>query len=358
MKKLSFMPVLKKYADSNDKSGYYVHAPVSGASYPIPLQTPEVTEEIYRELGYQPNTQGPDGGMNVPNELTWILYNVGLHWTEKSGPQSKSSDLDPDQFRKKSGPELTDDDIKTILSHVDDHTGQYQSRIKRLQTELLEKSMTSVGGSSGSVKYQFTDEVEEKLDQWEPNNIVDDDNNHDEGVFGYFTTLRSKHLELLASVPNLKQRLQEYGDHSWKVDYVLGEKTNTDDDISALKICFDTDSHSKLKKWTITDYRGAAGEHDFEIFIGVDTRRFRFEISDDYISDFSTHVGHQPTKKFDLPPQDFWGYEIESQDPNEIMHVLISEFSHIVSILSEFFDKFPSYTLDSMEMDDHSVDLP
>jgi len=64
------MPILKEYARSNDKDSYYVHAPISGQSHPLPLQMPAVTEEIYRELGYEPEAPGPGGGVDVPNELT------------------------------------------------------------------------------------------------------------------------------------------------------------------------------------------------------------------------------------------------------------------------------------------------
>ncbi|WP_226040357.1 hypothetical protein [Natrinema sp. DC36] len=69
------MAVLKRYADSTPKDGYFVHAPFSDLPHPLPLQTPKITEEIYKELGY-------GHGDNVPNELTWKLYDVGLHWTE------------------------------------------------------------------------------------------------------------------------------------------------------------------------------------------------------------------------------------------------------------------------------------
>ncbi len=362
------MPVLKEYADSNDKDGYYIHAPISGVSHPIPLQTPEVTEKIYRELGYQPIKKGPDGGVNVPNELIWTLHNVGLHWTENSGPQGEPADLDLDRLRKKGGPELTENDIKTILSYADEYKGQYQSRVKELQAELSEKPATSTGGSSVitveelmedlSDEPSFSDEVEEKLDQWEPQTIVDDDHEPENEFDGFFATPRSKHRETFASVPNLKQRLQEYEDHSCRVDHVRGEKTNIDDNSSALKISFHADNHSELKGWAVTDYRGTGDERDFEISTSADTRNFRFEITDNYISDFNTGVSHQSTGKFDLPPDDFWGYEIENQDPNEIMHALVSDFSHVVLVLSEFFDKFPSYNLDSMGMGNHSVYLP
>jgi len=55
----------------------------------------------------------------------------------------------------------------------------------------------------------------------------------------------------------------------------------------------------------------------------IGSRSYSFEISDNYISDFEITVAHGHVGKFDLPPDDFWGYEVENQDPNEIMHTLL-----------------------------------
>jgi len=82
------MPVLHKYNSAYHKSGYYVKVNWS-APHPYPLQTPIITERIYRELGFEAEDE-------VPNELTSRLFNAGLHWTEGSGagdPQ-KQTDLD------------------------------------------------------------------------------------------------------------------------------------------------------------------------------------------------------------------------------------------------------------------------
>jgi hypothetical protein len=145
------MPVLKEYADSNkEKDGYYVHAPVSGRSHPIPLQTPKVTEDIYRRIGYKPIKKGRDGGVHVPKDLTWTLYDVGLHWTEKSGPQGDPSDLDPDDLRDAAGPDLKEDDIERILEFTEDYRGQYQSRVQNLRDKFTDKSGEDPNGNTPS----------------------------------------------------------------------------------------------------------------------------------------------------------------------------------------------------------------
>jgi len=369
------MPTLKEYADSNDKNGYYILAPISGVSHPIPLQTPEVTEEIYQEIGYQPIKKGPDGGVNVPNELTWTLHNVGLHWTENSGPQGEPADLDLDRLREKAGPELTKDDINTILELTEDYRGQYQSRVNDLREEFNEGSSKSTKPESGggtvpsveellqsmSEETSLDDEVEELLEDWQPDGLKPDDYEPDEddGFFSQYFTTRSEYREALDSVPNLKTRLQEYEDHPWKVQTVSASSRNSDEEQNGLKITFQIDDSSELNGWTCRDYRGTDDALDFEFSTGISSHRnYTFEIEDNYISDFDMGITHQSVGKFDIPPEDFWGYEVENQDPNEMMHTLITDFNHIIPVIEEFFDGHPSYELESTDPGDHSVYLP
>ncbi|XGI84693.1 hypothetical protein ACEU6E_10695 (plasmid) [Halorutilales archaeon Cl-col2-1] len=136
------MPILKEYADSNEKNGYYVHAHISDRNHPLPLQTPKVTRKIYSELGYEPTKQGPNGGVQVPHDLTWTLYNVGLHWTENSASQGDPSELDSDNLRKAAQPDLTEEDIESILEFGEDYTGQYQSQVRDLLDEFSREGPT------------------------------------------------------------------------------------------------------------------------------------------------------------------------------------------------------------------------
>lgn len=365
------MPVLKEYADSNkEKDGYYVHAPVSGRSHPIPLQTPQVTEEIYRQIGYKPISKGRDGGVHVPKDLTWTLYDVGLHWTEKSGPQGDPSDLDPDDLRDAAGPDLTENDIERIIEFTEDYQGQYQSRVKDLQDKFTDES--SEGSNEGtppsfkklikelSNKSRFDDEVEERLDAWEPDNIKDDDYDPDEddGFISQYYTTRSEHRESLSFVPDLKIRLQEYEDHPWDVQNVKAASGNTGDDSNGLSVSFETEGHSALKNWSIADYRGTGDERDFTISTGISDRSYKFEIEENFISDFDMTITYEPVEKFDIPPDDFWGYEVEDQNPNEMMHALIVDFHHLIPIIEEFFDGVSSFELESMDPSDYSVYLP
>ena len=60
----------------NEKAGKIVYARVSGRSHPIPLQVPEVMEEIYRKIGYKPTKKGGGGKVRIPNDPIWTLYDV------------------------------------------------------------------------------------------------------------------------------------------------------------------------------------------------------------------------------------------------------------------------------------------
>lgn len=123
------MPVLKKYSESYNKEGYYVHAPIDGASHPIPLQTPNVTAQIYRELGY-------GSGDQVPNELTWKLYSAGLHWTGSTGTQQRSADEIKDVISTGDSPNLANEQKESILSIIEAYTGQFETELYSLVDEL------------------------------------------------------------------------------------------------------------------------------------------------------------------------------------------------------------------------------
>ncbi|WP_254768411.1 hypothetical protein [Salinilacihabitans rarus] len=364
------MAVLKEYADSNERDGYYVHARVSGRSHPIPLQAPEVTEEIYRQIGYKPTRKGPSGGVQVPKDLTWTLYDVGLHWTEKSGPQGDPSDLDPDDLRDAAGPGLTEGDIAEILDFTQDYRGQYQSRVKNLREKFTDESGDESSGTTPpsitslleelSDKPSFSDDVEERLDAWEPESIKDDDYDPDEdgGLFDLHYTTRSEYRESLSLVPDLQTRLQEYDDHPWEVAEVKAASGDTSDDSNGLRVSFHTTGTPELNEWRIADYRGTGDGREFTISTGIGSRSYEFEIEENFVSDFDMTITYESVGKFDIPPEDFWGYEVEEQNPNEMMHALIADFHHLITVIEEFFDGLTSFELESMNPSDYSVYLP
>ena len=364
------MPVLKEYADSNEKDGYYVHAYVYGMSHPLPLQSPEVTEKVYRKLGYKPLKPGDDGGVDVPKHLTWTLYEVGLHWTGNSGPQEDASELDFDDFRDAAGPALSEADVEMIRDFTEDYSGQYSARVKELRAEFTEGSSVESDGETSSsftellqemsADVSFSDEVEALLDDWQPGRVKPDDYDPEEteGFLTQFYTTRSEYREGIDSIPELNTRFEEYSNHSWKVNSVRGVGVDSDSDSRGLKLVFQLGDESKLNEWEVTDFRGTDDTRDFMVAAGIGSRSYSFDISDNYISDFDITVAHEYVGKFDLPPDDFWGYEVENQDPNEIMHTLLLDCSHLLPIIVAFFDEIPSYNLEPTDPSDHSIYLP
>lgn len=133
------MPVLHEYSDSYHKSGYYVKVNWS-APHPYPLQTPGITEQIYLELGFEPEDE-------VPNELTSRLFNAGLHWTEGNGtgdPQ-KQTDLDP--ISDTNLPSLNSDQLQRISEILDQV--EEDSRIESLDSDSLDDLRTELRKLNG-----------------------------------------------------------------------------------------------------------------------------------------------------------------------------------------------------------------
>lgn len=139
------MPILKTYSESYEKDGCYVHAPIEGASHPIPLQTPDITAQIYRELGYEP-------GEHVPSELTWKLYNAGLHWTESSGNTHHHEAGVEEAILGNDGPEFTEKQAKIVLSIIESYDGKFASELNSLieEFDLDEQSRICDNLDSGS----------------------------------------------------------------------------------------------------------------------------------------------------------------------------------------------------------------
>lgn len=151
------MPVLKRYTDG---SGYYVHASIDGVNQPITLQCGDIAAELYRELGYDPDRNG-NGQVAVPNELTWTLYEVGLHWTNGSGSPEIGDGLSD---KATNGPQLKEDDIDKLSALIRGREGATSQKLN----ELLSLLSGEDADPSLDPYHQYLNRTDdEKLGLWE-----------------------------------------------------------------------------------------------------------------------------------------------------------------------------------------------
>lgn len=140
------MPVLKRYADGD---GHYVQAAVSDRNRPITLQCSELTVELYRQAGYEPDI-APAAGIDVPGELTWTMYDVGLHWT-KSEIDSIATDGGTGNVpRDGNGSKLSESAVDQIEAFLAAYDGASRDDVEELLRRLREGERTD-SASSGSV---------------------------------------------------------------------------------------------------------------------------------------------------------------------------------------------------------------
>jgi len=346
------MPVLKKYADSYEKDGYYVHAPIDDLDFPLPLQTPTITANIYRELGY--------GHLdNVPNELTWKMYDVGLHWTENTGPRETPDDLSADDLVD-DGPALTDTDVEEIDSLIDGYSGEHQERVKKLQDQLETDSdsggfdlSTAIAAESSDGYDDLPEDTRDLVDEWEPSSVVaEDEDGH------VFSIDRAKHRAEILECSDVPETLEDFDDHPMSVSAIGTSKVEQDGE-RGIRFVFDTSSLQDIRSWTVTDTRSASVHQDFEVYLRVKgDRAYSFEIADGYISDFGVRMGYGDVEKFDLPDRSNWLYEVEGLNKDEVHHALLSDFLKVVPQVSQFFVEAPFYPFESIDSDENLVTMP
>jgi len=80
------MARLYEYADSNDKSGYFLWDGSDEGN--VTFQVTPLAERLLDRLGFEPGTVNQQRGPRLPNQLQWALYETGLIYTGGSEPPS------------------------------------------------------------------------------------------------------------------------------------------------------------------------------------------------------------------------------------------------------------------------------
>lgn len=84
------MARLYEYADSNDRSGYFLRGGSSDGNYT--MRATELGRRLLDRLGYKPGTVNAERGPRIPPQLQWAMYDVGLLMTGGDEPSGAGFD--------------------------------------------------------------------------------------------------------------------------------------------------------------------------------------------------------------------------------------------------------------------------
>lgn len=128
------MPTLNKYAQSNEKTGYFVRANVGG-SHPVTLQTTGVAERIFEDNGYS-------NGSSVPTKLVWSMYDVDLLYTESSISSATPSHSFGSLSDAVTGSTLTEETRQDLIQYFGTYSGPHQGEVSKILSDLRRTTST------------------------------------------------------------------------------------------------------------------------------------------------------------------------------------------------------------------------
>ncbi|WP_323677648.1 hypothetical protein [Halorubellus sp. PRR65] len=361
------MPVLKSYSDSYHKDGFYVHASVESLSHPLPLQTPSVTANLYKKLGYQ-------AGDQVPGELTWKLYNAGLHWTENSGPTLGSAPAIESAIRGGDGPQFSNQEAEILFSLIDSYRGEFKQELQEFADTLQRDSSIKESGSGTSTP-ESTSLIRERLD-----NLSNVDSYHpslEEYIAAKDGEVSDIELQILAGASTPKQidrmtgetfggngigttdeyyrKLREcsrvaeslYGltvGSPLPVDYVVPVSPAIGYYFDLESVEDDSELYSGLTHLVVTDYRFTEStEKEFQITITQTGVGISASIVNNHIADFTAYLDHHDLGNLDQEAiQDI---ELGGVEPEQVMHHGLGTLVQFSKIAEDFFEGIPEYTL-------------
>lgn len=130
------MARLYEYADSNQKTGYFLRGGTNGGNYTMSVT--KLGEQLFDQLDYNPGTVNVERGPRIPSQLQWAMYNVGLLETGENDPSGTGFDDKFDVGDSEITEELLVKLEEFILSEGTDHT-----KIKELADILDIKAETT-----------------------------------------------------------------------------------------------------------------------------------------------------------------------------------------------------------------------
>lgn len=86
------MARLYEYADSNEKTGYFLRGGTSGSNYT--MRATDLGKRLFDRLDYEPGIVNRERGPRIPSQLQWAMYDVGLLKTGENEPSGAGFDGD------------------------------------------------------------------------------------------------------------------------------------------------------------------------------------------------------------------------------------------------------------------------
>lgn len=135
------MARLYEYADSNEKSGYFLRGGSSDSNYT--MRATELGQQLFDRLDYDPGVVNKERGPRIPPRLQWAMYDVGLLETGGSEPTGSGidGDLDVEDI------EISEERITRIESFIQE-TGNDRIEVQKL-ADLLDVELQ--GGNSEGI---------------------------------------------------------------------------------------------------------------------------------------------------------------------------------------------------------------
>lgn len=161
------MANLYEYAESNDKTGYFLKG-LSNTSGYYNLQTTPIAEQLFDHMGYTPGRVNYTEGDHVPGELTWRMYQANLLTTENS--DSPLDNLSERELKNafansEEQPTLSNTDLSKLESFIETHARNGNSRISKLGKLLGTIQGASLSTNSSSQTASNTNEEKNLRDE-------------------------------------------------------------------------------------------------------------------------------------------------------------------------------------------------
>ena len=368
---------LYTYADSNDKTGYFLRGRSQNSGY-YNLQTIPAANRLFAQMDYDPGRIPHTEGDSVPGELTWRMYQAGL--LETDNPDSTLKTLSTDELKDTFEPSneelsLSETDLNTIQSFIESYSGAGESHVNRLAT-LIKNSHASNSNSSNfdidlsgaieaerqsrqlNVANTSLDEITERIDELE----ADED------------TPSQISVEEIMSYPSGPQSFTHFWNTPARIRRIWG--TDILDTVS-YSIQYGTENVKEvsfsISDFTVFDAPDGLGKAFAESFETADKPDvdYDYDVSmaegydPELISEneeFTLYLGDEPlmshTVKINNGRILSWGVEVTNHEWSQELKLLaFRRASVLISAIANFFDVFEGYTLDSPISDFNELSL-